>query len=73
MLTQQEKSQIRGILQSPQWKTIERLADLVCTNIKNDSPLRDTQWETLRVLLSQEGQIQGIRTFIREAYNQCQD
>lgn len=69
MITAQEKSQIRQIIQSPQWSTIERFANLVCQNIESNSSVRDSEWDTIKATLEQSGQVQGIRRFIQELYD----
>mgnify|MGYP001604636539 CR=1 FL=1 len=65
-LTDMEKSQLRSILQTPQWRTFERIAELLIAKIKDDSALRETNEATLREFLLQEGKIQGIRQFFQE-------
>ena len=65
-LTPQEKSQIRHLIQSPQWATIERAAELFITKIRENSPIRDTADETLKETYLQEGQVRGIRDFLQK-------
>lgn len=72
MLTNQEKNQIKQILQSPQWATIERLANLLCDQINSDSTVKDDQWDTLKTTILQEGEVRGIRKFIQEMYKNAQ-
>ncbi|KKK82298.1 hypothetical protein LCGC14_2804780 [marine sediment metagenome] len=72
MLSKQEKQQIRVLLQDPRWKTAERLAELLINNLKENSNMRDTEWETLKATILEEGQIQGIRNLIKELYLNAQ-
>uniref|UniRef100_A0A7V3N4Q5 Uncharacterized protein n=1 Tax=candidate division CPR3 bacterium TaxID=2268181 RepID=A0A7V3N4Q5_UNCC3 len=70
MLNETEKSQIRSLLQSSQWKTIEKLADLICEKIKDEPISTESEWETAKTVLEKEGQIKGIRRFIQEIFLQ---
>lgn len=72
MLGKLEKDQIRHILQSPQWRTIEKFAEEYVQGLKDGSNLRSTEWETAAACLMEEGQISGIRNFIQELYKQSQ-
>ena len=73
MITQGEKSQIKQLLQDPKWQTVERIVEVVIEQIKDNSSLRETNDETLREFLIQEGQIRGIRKFIKELYEIAQN
>lgn len=68
MITNIEKQQILHILQSPQWTTVERLAELQIDQIKEQPSIADTEWKTLQNILVKEGKIAGIREFINELY-----
>lgn len=70
MLTEQEKSQIRNTVQSPQWQTIERLAQLLINKIQSEPTIGDSEWDTLRRTVEQQGQVKGINRFIQEIYTQ---
>jgi len=72
MLTELEKSQIRQLTASPQWKTIERLTELYIKNIRENSPIRDTIDGTVIETLMQEGKIRGIRDFLKLLIDECQ-
>lgn len=72
MLTELEQSQIRQLVQSPQWTTVERAADLLIKMIQDNSPIRDTTDDTLKELYLQEGQIRGIRNFLQKLLNESQ-
>lgn len=68
MLSTPEKSQIKALLQSPQWRTIELFKKQYIERLRQNSPLRDTEWNTLQALLVQEGKIQGVDEFVAELY-----
>ena len=71
-LTTGERTQIRQILQSPGWQTAERLANILCDKIAYQSKVKDTEWETIRTALMEEGEVRGVKRFIQEMYNQAQ-
>lgn len=73
MITKTERQQIKHILVSPQWQTIERLATLFTDKIMYESVLRDNEWETIKTALMNEGQVQGIKRFIQELYKEAQN
>ena len=73
MITSQEKSQIKALIHSPQWATIERVADLLVEKIQEENPVRDNQWETIKTLLMQEGQKAGIKRFLQELFLQASE
>ena len=70
-MTEQEKSQIRHMLSSPQWKTIENVAELMRAEIKDDSCLRATEFDTIVSVAKSEGKREGIRDFIQRLYNEA--
>ena len=71
-LTNQERIQIRQLLQSPQWATAERVANEMCDDVTKDTKLRDTEWETLKTTVYDEGQVNGIKRLIKELYDIAQ-
>lgn len=73
MLTAAEKKQIRDLMQSPQWQTLERVAEIIKTNFQVNSTIRDTEWETLKAVCIQEGKIKGISEFFQELYKQISE
>lgn len=72
-LTKSEKEQILRILQTPHWQAAERLANLMRDDIAYQTTARDTEWDTLKAVLINEGKIQGIKLFIDELYKQAKN
>lgn len=66
MVTDEMKSQIRQLVQSPQWKSVEHVAEQLIAKIQDNSPLRETNDETLKELFMQEGKVRGIREVFQE-------
>lgn len=73
MISPNEKKLARGLLQTPQWRIAELIADEMCDKLKTDSVVRESEWETLKTALLNEGQIRGIRNFLQEIYNYAQN
>lgn len=72
MLTDPQRSQIKSLLQSSQWPAAQDLANEICDRLSSNSKVRDSEWETLKTALVEEGMVRGIRNFIDELYKQAQ-
>ena len=73
MISLQEKTILRALLQSPQFRIVENVAKEITENIRNRSNLKDTEWETAKSVAMEEGQIQGINQLIQELYRLAQE
>ena len=72
MISIQEKTILRILLQSPQFRIVENVAKEIVENIRNHSNLKDTEWETAKSVAMEEGQIQGINQLLQELYRLAQ-
>jgi dihydroneopterin aldolase len=72
MIGNTERLQIKQLIQSPQWATLERLANEICETLK-ESSVRETEWDTIKATLLQEGQVLGIKKLLQEAYKHAQN
>lgn len=66
MLTELERSQIRGLIYSPQWKTIEKIAELFIQKARGEVTTNGTEWEMVRDTLLNQGKAQGVERFFQE-------
>ena len=73
MITDSEKSILRNLIQSPPFRVVENIANELIEHIKDQSNLKDTEWETAKSVALEEGQIQGIRQLIQEIYRLAQN
>lgn len=73
MLTDLEKSQIRGLIYSPQWKTIEKVAEELILKCRGENTVQGTEWEMVRDTLLAQGKAQGVELFFQELINQTKD
>ena len=69
-LTDQQKSVLKSLLQSPQWKIVEEIEDEMIRQITINSSIRETTDETLKETYIKEGRVQGIKAFIQELFQQ---
>ncbi len=73
MLAKSQKQQLRQLMQSPQWPAFNQLVEEMCAKIESTSNLQDTEWETLKSVVLNEGRVRGIRELIQETFTQAQD
>ncbi len=73
MIDNKERQQIRELISDPKFRVVEKIANDICDKIKEDSAIKDTQWETLKFMLTQEGEMRGIRRLIQALYNLAKD
>ena len=72
MISSNERTMVKNLLTQPQWRLAEQIANEMCSKLKEDSIVRNTEWDTIQAALLNEGQIRGIRNFIQELYQQAQ-
>ncbi|MFA5163920.1 MAG: hypothetical protein WC441_05395 [Patescibacteria group bacterium] len=65
-LSEQELSQLRQLRYSPQWQTLERVAELFSESIQKGKVAKRTEWNFIQGVLEKEGRIQGIKDFLEE-------
>ncbi len=65
-------NQIRTLLQDPRWQDIESIANRICDQIAYESTVRDSEWETTKTTLINEGQVQGIKRLLKQLYEIAQ-
>ena len=73
MISKVEQKQIKALVQDPKWQTLENLVEELIEKIRDDSIVGDSEWETLRTALLNEGRIRGMRDLIQEAYRTAQN
>jgi hypothetical protein len=73
MLTKGEQQQIKALLQDPKWAVIENQANDLCDKIKYDTAIRNSEFETLKAVFMNEGQVQGIKRFIQQLYKEANE
>jgi hypothetical protein len=71
-LAKTEKTQLKQLLQSPQWSALDHLHKDLIDKYKGEYGARDTEWETIRNTLVNEGKIRGLTELIQEIYKEIQ-
>lgn len=72
-IAKSQKQQLRQLIQSPQWSAFDQLAQEMCAKLESDSVVRDSEWDTLKVALMNEGRVRGIRELIQETLENAKD
>lgn len=66
MITKEQKKQIKSLIQSPQWQALEDFVQEYIDSIRLRSVVKDSEWETVKETLLNEGQVRGIRNLINK-------
>lgn len=73
MITKQEKSAIRQMLQTANWRIAQEVADEMIKGWQNQSKKRDDVYKTAEAVWEDEGKCAGVRSFIQELFKQAND
>jgi len=71
-LNDNEKEQLRSLIYNPQWHVISRAVEIYCQGVLDNSPIRDSEYETLKAVFEKEFKAQGVREFIQGLQEQIQ-
>ena len=72
-LSKPEREQIKQFVREGYWDIFKHFGDLLCEKIKEESSVKETEWETIKAVLTKEGKIQGIRDFLQGLFEQIND
>ena len=73
MLTDLEKSQVRGLVYSPQWSTVQKVAEQITLKFRGEVTTQGTEWEMVRDTLLNQGKAQGVEQFFQELIRSTED
>jgi len=73
MIDNNQRAQLLQVLQSPSWNVIEVMRKDLCDTIQYESKLQPTEWDTLRKVAYDEGQVAGINGFIKKLFNEARN
>ena len=68
MLSPQQKSALKNLVNSPQWQIVTYIAEEYIKRVNERSTLQGSDWETLKATCLKEGEVQGIRQFVQEIF-----
>ncbi len=72
-MTENEKNQIKSLIQDSRWRIVENLAQEICNKIALEEMVdRDTEWETTKGFLLARGQILGIQRLLKTMWEALQ-
>lgn len=69
MMTPEQKSSLKNLVNSPQWQIVTYLAEEYIKRIQNQPVVMDSEWETAKQTIGKEKQVEGIRGFMGEIFN----
>ena len=72
-MTEQEKKALLRLMQSPDFRVLESVIESMCQDIQSREKTRDTEWETLKNVLMDEGQVRGLRQLITSIMENIKD
>lgn len=61
------------LLQSPSWKVVEQVIEEIIASERDQSNLRETEWETAKNVALEEGRIQGLRKLTQRLFDLAQN
>lgn len=73
MLSKTERTQIRQLLQSPQYTAFDKLVNELKEKYRDEYASRDTEWDTIKNTLINEGKIRGITELVQELFKHAQN
>ena len=69
MITDRDKQQLRRLLHSPDWNSLEALINEMVDKIHGQSKVGDSEWETLKKTLLDEGEERGLHRLQQAIYD----
>ncbi len=73
MITDRDRAALRNLFQSPGWRVVEQITKELTDQYKSDPVVRDTEWETLKTALMNEGRVRGINSLLQELMEQAHE
>lgn len=68
-MTDQDKQTLRSLLFTPHWKVLEQLADEMCREINGRTKVGETEFETVKKAINDEGEQRGIRSVLQRIFD----
>lgn len=65
-ISDRDKQNLKQLIFSPQWKVVEQVVEMMCQDIRGRSKITDTEWETLKKILTDEGEERGIKRLMQQ-------
>lgn len=71
-LSKPEKSQLKQLIQTPQFAALDHLIKEMIEKYQDEIGARETEWDTIKITLMNEGRIRGLTELMKEIYLQIQ-
>lgn len=71
MISESERVLLKQLISSPQGRVLESLIEEKKKKYRDDFGGRDTEWETIKATLINEGKIRGLNELYQEIFNQA--
>lgn len=68
MISKSEATQLKQLMQSPQWGALENLINSLRDKAKSNKAAADTEWDTIKNVLVNEGRERAYAELIQEMY-----
>lgn len=72
MISNIDRQQLKQLIQVPQWGAFDLLIKELIAKYKDEVGARDSEWDTVRNLLINEGKVRGLTELTQELYLQIQ-
>lgn len=69
MISVRDQQGLRRLLQSPDWKVVERVIADKITAIQSDERVRDSEWETLKNTVAADYQVRALKDLLQAIYD----
>jgi len=67
-ISDREKQGLTHLLQSPDWKIVEHLIEMICDEIDQSPRVGESQWDTIVNAIGSDYQKRGMRTLVQKIY-----
>ena len=71
MITDNQRQQLKALIQDPKFRTIEDIAEDLSNKIAYEPVIAETEWETLKKAIGNDSEVRGIRRFIQTLYDEA--
>ena len=66
MISDRDKQNLKQLIFSPQWKLVEQIVEMIIQDIRGRSKITDSEWETIKKILTDEGEEIGLRRLLQQ-------
>lgn len=71
MISDQERQQLKALIQDPKFRVVESIAQDLCDKINSEPVVAETEWETLKKAIGNDEEVRGIKRLIQTLYDEA--